>query len=285
MRFVIITGMSGAGKSQVLHCLEDLGYFCMDNLPPQLMGVFLELLRSAQQQKQRVAVSMDCRSGEFFTAVDDALESVRKAGFPCETLFLDAKDDVLIARYKENRRTHPLSNEQGVAGGIAAERAMLAPLREGANLYIDTTQLHTRELHEILLQHFTQDDPESDIQLVVKSFGFKNGVPPDADMVFDVRFLPNPFYIESMRPHTGLDEDVRDYVFSFEAAHAFLGRVVDMLASLLPLFQREGRRQLIVAVGCTGGRHRSVALSERIAAMLGGQGFRASVRHRDIAIG
>jgi UPF0042 nucleotide-binding protein len=277
---VIVTGLSGAGKTQAVRCLEDMGYFCVDNLPPDLVPRFLELLGQAEGTIRRVALVIDVRGGRFFPSVFEALAYLNREGIRYEVLFLDAADETLVRRFKETRRRHPLSPEGSVLEGIREERKRLEELRGLATKIIDTTDLTPQELREQIRELFA--DPETaSLRITVMSFGYKYGVPLDADLVMDVRFLPNPYYVEELRGYSGLDQRVEEYVFQSPAAQEFLDRFLSLLRFLLPYYEKEGKTHLVVAIGCTGGLHRSVTLANRVASALHGEGYRVAVMHRD----
>ena len=281
MRLVIVTGMSGAGKTQAVRFLEDMGYFCMDNLPPSLMPPFFQLCLNAGGNIDRVALVADIRGGKLFDV--DGIMNLAQSGqesLRCEILFMDASGEALIARYKETRRDHPLARHSSLEEGIARERALIAPLREKAHHVIDTSGLSTRKLRERLTEAFAHDDAGA-TRVQVMSFGFKYGIPSDADLVLDVRFLANPFYITDMRHLTGRDAVVRDYVLNNADAQEFMRRLCDMMAFLMPRYMAEGKTRLVVAIGCTGGMHRSVAVADALAAQLIGMSYQVMVRHRD----
>ncbi|KAB7665805.1 RNase adapter RapZ [Bacillus sp. B1-b2] len=260
---VIITGMSGAGKTVVIQSFEDLGFFCVDNLPPTLLPKFLELMKESENKMNKVALGMDLRGREFFDDLVAALDSLAQSWVVPKILFLDADDNALVRRYKETRRAHPLAPSGLPLEGIKLERELLEELKGRAQIMYNTSQSSPRELREKILKEFSEDK-KTIFNVNVMSFGFKHGIPIDADLVFDVRFLPNPHYVEHMRPKTGLDVEVSSYVLKWTETSQFLEKVIDLLAFMLPQYKREGKSQLVVAIGCTGGQHRSVALSEYI---------------------
>ena len=283
MRFVILTGMSGAGKSTALKMLEDIGYFCVDNLPIPLIEKFVELTELEHAELPKVAVGIDIRSGQAIDGLQDVLERLRAHGSKFEILFLDAEDSVLVKRYKETRRSHPLALGERVDKGIALERKRVDFLRKQADFIIDTSQLLTRELKAELEKIFVQNKEYQNLFITVLSFGFKYGIPADSDLVFDVRFLPNPYYVEGLRPKTGNDEEVRDYVLQYEASHIFLNKLEDMVKFLIPNYIAEGKNQLIISIGCTGGKHRSVTLANELyRRLLDQKGYGLKIEHRDI---
>ena len=283
MRFEIVTGMSGAGKSTVLKFLEDLGYFCIDNLPPLLIPRFAEVCLKAGENIDKVAIGIDIRGGKLFSDFFKGIEEVReKYNYEINILFLDATDNVLVNRYKETRRAHPLEKDGAdVMSAIAVERELLQEVKLKANYSIDTSQILTRELREQIIE-FYQKDHSFKLMITVLSFGFKNGLPPDADLVYDVRFLPNPFYEAELKEKTGNDQEVKDFVFSFDASHEFLAKANDMNRFLIPNYIKEGKNKLVIAIGCTGGKHRSVALSCEVFNFLQSCGHSVIIRHRDI---
>ena len=254
MRFVIVTGMSGGGKSTAMKMLEDAGFYCADNIPVALIDKFVELITMPNSTIQNVALGLDVRAAQSFDDVNQAVARLRKSKYSFELLFLEASDQVLLKRYKETRRIHPLSTDGDLMKGITQERALLANIREQADYVIDTTNLLTRELKAELDRIFVNNEKYNSLMVNVISFGFKHGIPQDADLVFDVRFLPNPFYIDEMKPKTGLDKEVHDYVMSFQEAHQFLDKLTDMITFLIPNYVKEGKNQLVVAIGCTGGQ-------------------------------
>ena len=284
MRFVIVTGMSGAGKSTTLKMLEDVGYFCVDNLPIALVGKFAELIYQKNREITKAALGIDIRSGQALENLEEVLEEMTGRNFPYEILFLDASNETLIKRYKETRRMHPLAIDERVDKGIILEREKLSFLKEHADFIIDTSLLLTRELKLELEKIFVKDAQYKNLFVTVLSFGFKYGIPNDSDLVFDVRFLPNPYYIEELKPKTGNEKEIRDYVMAFEPAHIFLKKITDMLKFLIPNYILEGKNQLVVSIGCTGGKHRSVTLANEIYERLkkndGGYGLK--IEHRDI---
>ena len=287
MRFLLVTGLSGAGKTSVNRYLEDAGAFCVDNLPPNMMFRLMEGFEQSRMHFPLVAMAVDVRSAEFFDAkaVSDLISETRSLGYHIESLFLEASDEALVSRYKETRRDHPLAGEcASLTDAIAREREIMQPLRETANYIIDTTTLKTRELKKKLSGILSGEDQANAMRIELSSFGFKRGLPRQADLVYDVRFLPNPFYIEGLGRHTGLDEDVRTFVLENAVTKEFLARLEDMLAFLLPHYQEEGKHRLAIAIGCTGGAHRSVAIAEYLGAFLRGLGYQVSVSHRDLAL-
>ncbi|WP_123042818.1 RNase adapter RapZ [Cohnella candidum] len=279
---VIITGMSGAGKTIAVQSMEDLGFFCVDNLPPVLIPKFAELIEQSQGRIAKVALVIDLRGREFFTALSESLGFVREHyTIQYEILFLDATDSVLVQRYKESRRRHPLAPEGMPLEGIHLERKLLEDLKGWATQVIDTSSLKPAQLKEKIVSRFTNLDRNA-ISINVTSFGFKYGVPIDADLIFDVRFLPNPHYVETLRPKTGQDQDVYDYVMKWPETQTFLQKLLDMLQYLIPLYQKEGKSQIVIGIGCTGGKHRSVALAEYLGRMLAvGETETVRVHHRD----
>ncbi|HFK1078571.1 TPA: RNase adapter RapZ [Listeria monocytogenes] len=280
LKLVIITGMSGAGKTVAMQSLEDLGYFCVDNLPPSLLPKFWELMKESDKM-DKIALVMDLRGREFFDSIEPALDELENTNFiTTKILFLEADDKVLVSRYKETRRHHPLEPNGSVLDGINAERELLSDLKGRSQLVINTSNMAPRELRERINNEFqTEDKDIFNVQLM--SFGFKYGIPIDADLVFDVRFLPNPHYIDKMRPLTGLDEDVYEYVMKWPETQTFLDKLVDLLMFTLPFYKREGKTQLVIAIGCTGGQHRSVALTEFVGKAIQ-QKYETTISHRDM---
>ena len=281
MRFVIVTGMSGGGKSTAMKMLEDAGFYCADNMPVPLIEKFMELIAMPDTEIQRVALGLDVRADQSFEDVNQLVQRLRKT-YVFEVLFLEASDKVLLKRYKETRRLHPLSADGDLISGIESERQLLASIRSAADYVIDTTNLLTRELKAELDKIFVNNQNYNSLMVNVMSFGFKHGIPQDADLVFDVRFLPNPFYIEELKQKTGLDKEVQDYVMGFAEAHEFLDKLTDMIRFLIPNYVKEGKYQLVIAIGCTGGQHRSVTLANGLYQRLKDQGdYGLTLRHRD----
>ncbi len=278
-----ISGLSGALKRMEASFSEDMGFFCVDNLPAPLIPKFAELGMAGTGEYDRVVLVTDVRSGTNFSALFQSLEALKGMKCPYRILYMDASDDVIIKRYKETRRSHPLAEEcDSLEGAIALERRMLAPLRERAEFVVDTSDLSTAKLRGELLRLFGRGSQEGAMTVSVTSFGFKHGLPREADLVFDVRFLPNPYYVQELRPRTGLDDGVRDYVFSGGAAGEFLEKLQDLVGFLLPKYVEEGKTALVVAVGCTGGHHRSVAIAHALAAYIRGRGYPVTESHRDL---
>ncbi len=285
MRFVVVTGMSGGGKSTVLKMLEDMGFYCVDNLPVPLIGKFAELIASPGNEITKVALGLDVRTAQAFDDVSESLDMLRTEGYSFEILFMDASDNVLIKRYKETRRMHPLAQDGRIEDGVARERQILSGIRGRADYVIDTSNLLTRELREELNRIFVQNEAYNSLMITVLSFGFKNGIPADADLVFDVRFLPNPFYIDALKNQTGNDPEVQDYVLGFPEATRFLDMLTEMLDFLVPNYIREGKNQLVIGIGCTGGRHRSVTLANALYERMKDKGsYGIKLYHRDVGL-
>lgn len=282
MRLVVVTGMSGAGKSSVLKMLEDAGYFCVDNLPIQLIYKLVQLTFSGTQNIDKVALGVDIRSGQALEELDEVLERMGIDGYPYEILFLDASTEVLVKRFKETRRTHPLSGAGRVEQGIETEREKLEFLKKKANVIIDTSQLLIRELKAQIDKIYLNNQKYNNFFITILSFGFKYGIPMDSDLVFDVRFLPNPYYIPNLKPKTGNDKEVKDYVMESEMAHIFLNKLEDMITFLIPNYIVEGKNQLVISIGCTGGKHRSVTLANELSKRLQHLEYGLKVEHRDI---
>ncbi|HWO75633.1 MAG TPA: RNase adapter RapZ [Bacillus sp. (in: firmicutes)] len=281
IRMVIITGMSGAGKTVAIHSFEDLGFFCVDNLPPTLLPKFMELMKESGNKMNKVALVMDLRGREFFDHLFKALDDLAETSWVTpEILFLDADDATLVRRYKETRRSHPLAPSGLPLEGIKLERELLEELKGRAQQIYNTSKLKPKELRDKILSQFSTNK-RTIFTVNVMSFGFKHGIPIDADLVFDVRFLPNPYYVEHMRPKTGLEEEVSSYVLKWSETQKFLEKVTDLLSFMLPHYKREGKSQLVIAIGCTGGQHRSVALAETIARHFE-KDYETKVTHRDI---
>lgn len=282
MRFVIVTGLSGAGKTLAIRYLEDMGFFCIDNLPPKLILKFAELCYQSEGRIDKVAIVVDIRGGGFFDDLFECLQALKDAGYCYEILFLDATDNVLIKRYKESRRMHPLVRAGRMIEGISQEREKLEPVKSKADYVVDTSNLHPRQLKQLLKDLFLDEKADERLIISIISFGFKHGILVDGDLIFDVRFLPNPFYIEHLKEHSGKEQKVRNYIFSFSETQEFIDKLMDMLEFLVPYYLREGKNQLIIGIGCTGGMHRSVAIAEAIYGALKGKGYRATVEHRDL---
>jgi len=278
--FTIVTGLSGAGRSEVANALEDLGYFVVDNLPPALMAKMVELAVVPGQEIKHIALVVDVRGGTYFDQVSEALRDLARRGIEYRIVFLTASDDVLIRRFEATKRKHPLADR--VLDGISKERAVLESLREAADLVIDTSNMTVHELRDRVVASFSAQSREERMQTTVVSFGYKHGLPLDADMVLDIRFLPNPYWIDDLRPLPGTDKRIRDYVMRQAETADFMKRLDGLLDGLVPGFLHEGKRYLTIAVGCTGGRHRSVVVAEAIAESLRRRGLNVAVRHRDL---
>ena len=282
MRFVIVTGMSGGGKSTAMKMLEDAGYYCADNMPVPLIEKFMELLAMPDNGIQKVALGLDVRADQSFEDINQLVARLRET-YTFEIMFLEAADRVLLKRYKESRRVHPLSVDGDLMSGIVRERALLASIKQAADYVIDTTNMLTRELKAELDRIFVNNRAYNSLMVNILSFGFKNGIPQDADLVFDVRFLPNPFYIDELKHKTGLDREVQDYVMGFPEANAFLDKLSDMVQFLIPNYIKEGKYQLVIGIGCTGGQHRSVTLAGELFGRLKDKGdYGLTLRHRDV---
>ena len=282
MRFVIVTGLSGAGKTEATRSLEDLGYFCVDNLPPQLIPKFAEACNNGSIEK--VAIVIDIRGGVFFDDLFESLMYLKSSEFKYEILFLDASDEILVKRFKEARRSHPLAPQGRVLTGISEERNKLREVKDRADIIIDTSKYAIRDLREKINEYYGDvKSPEKQLSITILSFGFKYGIPVDSDLVFDVRFIPNPFYIPELKKYSGSDEPVKKYVLDQKETQGFIEKLEDMLRFLIPNYIKEGKRQLIVSIGCTGGRHRSVAIANAIHEQLLNDSFDSRIEHRDIS--
>lgn len=282
MKMVIVTGMSGAGKSTALNVLEDEGYYCVDNMPISLIIKFADLAANQDEGYSNIALGIDIRSGHALSELNEVLKKLESRHYNYKILFLDSNDDVLVKRYKETRRTHPLAKDDRVDKGIVLEREQMTFLKEKADYIIDTSQLLTRELKQELEKIFVQDTGYSNLFVTVVSFGFKYGIPVDADIVLDVRFLPNPYYIDELKPLTGNDKAIQDYVMGFDETKEFLVKIEDLIKFLLPNYVKEGKNSLVIAIGCTGGKHRSVTLANAIAKSIQSTEYACKVEHRDI---
>ncbi len=283
MKFLIITGISGAGKTQVLHFLEDMGYYCIDNMPVLFLSAFAQAVAEGKIKAKNVAVVTDIRGGEMFSNIEEELSKIEKKKCPYEIVFLEADDTALVRRYKETRRAHPLAPHGPVEKGITAEKEIMAKIRCKADHIINTSNLLTRELCEIVREKFGEEGKKKDFFSVnIMSFGFKYGIPNSTDLVMDVRFLPNPYYVEDMRYRTGLEDDVFKYVTENEACREFVKKYSEMILYLIPLYIRDGRRQITISIGCTGGKHRSVAITEELKRVFEEHSVIAKSSHRDI---
>jgi len=282
IRFVIVTGLSGAGKTQAIRGLEDLGFFCVDNLPPTLIPKFAELCAQSEGKVNKIALVVDIRGGGFFDSVYESLESLKDLGIKCEILYLEASDETLVRRFKESRRRHPLSDKGSTLEGIIKERARLEGLKGEAHKIIDTSNLTNKQLKEQITSVYGTTGDEQSLNITVMSFGYKHGTPLDSDLVFDVRFLPNPFYIDELRSLTGNDKQVQDYVLDSPVSRNFMDKFSDLMKFLIPHYIKEGKTSLTIAIGCTGGQHRSVTLANKLAELLDTQNYNINIRHRDV---
>ena len=286
MRFVIVTGMSGSGKSTALKMLEDAGFYCVDNLPISLVEQFVELISTPNSEISKVALGLDVRTDQSFEDATRILAQLKEKGCTFEILFMDTDENVLIKRYKETRRIHPLALEGRVEDGVRREREVLKNIRQSADYVIDTTNLLTRELKEELDRIFVENGEYNSLMITVMSFGFKYGIPADADLVFDVRFLPNPFYIEELKHKTGNDKEIQDFVMGHEESEEFMVKLTDMIHFLIPNYVKEGKYRLVIAIGCTGGKHRSVTLANELYKRMKDKGnYGMKLYHRDITAG
>ena len=286
MRFVVVTGMSGSGKRTAMKMLEDVGFYCVDNLPVPLIEKFVELIATPNSEISKVALGLDVRADQPFGDAQRVLDELKENGYFFEILFMDASDAVLLKRYKETRRMHPLSLEGRVEEGVHKEREILQGIKKKADYVIDTSNLLTRELKEEIDHIFVRKEEYNSLMVTILSFGFKNGIPADADLVFDVRFLPNPFYIDELKHKTGNDKEVQDYVMSFPEALVFVDKLTDMLDFLIPNYVKEGKHQLVIGIGCTGGKHRSVTLANELYGKMKDRGnYGVKLYHRDIKQG
>ncbi len=283
MQFVIVSGLSGSGKSCAANVLEDIGFYCVDNMPPQLISKFADICAQSEGKIERIAIVTDIRGGEMFFQLADNIKELKERGMDVKILFLDANDEVLVKRYKETRRKHPLdeSFHGNLQRAIGAEREILRSVREAADYYVDTSYLSTSQFKEQINSIFLDNLSDSMI-IKVMSFGFKYGAPNEADLVFDVRCLPNPFYIAELKPYTGQDAPVSDYVMQFEQSKKLLEKLEDLIDFLVPLYIHEGKSQLVIAFGCTGGKHRSVTFAEKIYSYISKENYRVRISHRDI---
>lgn len=281
MKFVVVTGMSGAGKRTAMKMLEDVGFYCVDNLPAALISTFVELITLPKSEITKVALGLDVRSDRSFQEINKTLVSMKESGLAYEILFMDASDEILIKRYKESRRIHPIEGSS-IEESIRSEREILKEIRRQSDYVIDTSSLLTRELKEELDRIFIKNEAYNSLMVQIMSFGFKNGIPLEADLVFDVRFLPNPFYIDELKAKTGNDKEVREYVMDFPEAEEFLSRLTDMLEFLIPNYIKEGKYRLVVCIGCTGGKHRSVTLANALYEKMKDRGnYGLTLLHRD----
>lgn len=282
MRIVFVTGMSGAGKRTAIKFFEDAGYYCVDNLPVMLVTKFVELAASGNRKESNIVIGIDIRSGDSIGELAGVLDFLSEEGYKFEILFLEADDDVLVKRYKETRRNHPLAGDNRIMEGIIKEREEIGFLKKRANYVLDTSTLLTRELKQEIEKIFVFDESFSSLVVTILSFGFKYGIPEDSDLVFDVRFLPNPYYVEGLKMKTGNDKEIQDFVFASEEAGIFIDKLTDMIDFLIPNYILEGKNRLVIAIGCTGGKHRSVTLANALFDRLNGKDFGLTINHRDI---
>lgn len=284
MKFVIITGLSGSGKSEAMKSLEDIGFYCVDNLPPSLIVKFAELCYQPNSSIDKVALGVDIRGRKFFEKLYESLNQLEELMYDYEILYLDCSDEVLLKRYKMTRRNHPLSKDMQIPDGIKKERSIMEPLKSKASCIIDTTNMKPKNLKEEIEKIYSDGRVNSKLTISVVSFGFKHGIPSDCDLMFDVRFLPNPYYIEDLRPKTGDDKEVRDYVMNSKISEEFYQKLNDMISFLVPQYEKEGKNHLVIGIGCTGGRHRSVTISNLIYDELIKKGYRVIKNHRDFLL-
>lgn len=282
MQYTIVTGMSGSGKTKVIRYLEDMGYFCIDNMPPVLIPKFAEMLSSVNGNFNNVALVIDIRVGDMINELLAQINDLKRKGYDCKLLYLDADDETLVKRYKETRRQHPLDNSSGLLASIQQERKMLSALYNAADHVIDTSNLSTQDLLQKLKSIYASPDSRHSLEINVMAFGFKYGMPLDADLVFDVRCFPNPFYIDELKHRTGNDKEVQDYVMSFPTSMKFMEKLEDMMSFMIPLYIEEGKVSLSIAIGCTGGKHRSVTMTNKLADYLKSKDYSVNVTYRDI---
>ena len=284
MEILIISGLSGGGKSRAASYLEDIGYYIVDNLPAEMMAKFAAFCASSCGRYDHVALVYDVRAGEPFDLLIETVEKIKESGVKCRLLFLEADTRTIINRYKETRRVHPLAGKKlNIAQAVQLEREMMQPVRDHADFVLDTTDFSTAKLRGEILSLFGDQNSRNGLNVNVQSFGFKHGIPLEADLVFDVRFMPNPYYVEELKHKTGLDSAVQEFVFSFQQTHEFLKQLENMLSFLLPLYAEEGKSVLVLAIGCTGGHHRSVAIAHEIASYIAKEGYQVTENHRDIS--
>lgn len=282
MQYTIVTGMSGSGKTRVIRYLEDMGYFCIDNMPPVLIPKFSEMLSSVNGKFNNVALVIDIRVGDMINELLAQLDELKKKGYDCRLLYLNADDETLVKRYKETRRQHPLDSAEGLLASIRKERQMLSALYDAADYVIDTSDMSAQDLLQKIKEIYAPKDAKQSLEINVMAFGFKYGMPLDADLVFDVRCFPNPFYIDELKHKNGNDKEVRDYVMSFPTSVTFMEKLEDMMSFIIPLYIEEGKVSLTIAIGCTGGKHRSITMTNILAEYLRGLGYDVNVSCRDI---
>lgn len=282
MRLIIVTGMSGAGKSTAIKILEDVGFYCIDNLPPSLIPNFAELCVGQQEKFNKVALGIDIRGGRLFADLFSSLDIMKQNGYEYDILFLDSSDDILIKRFKETRRLHPLAREGRIEEGIIKEREILKEIKQKASHIIDTTNLLPKDVKDMVLKIFVNKEEFNNLMITIVTFGFKYGIPIDSDLVFDVRFMPNPYYITEMRPLTGNDKIIQDYVMERDVSKEFLVKLTDMIEFLIPHYVKEGKNQLVISIGCTGGKHRSVTIGNMLQEKINKAGHSTLIQHRDI---
>ena len=284
MQFIIVTGMSGSGKTQVMRFLEDKGFFCIDNMPPVLIEKIVEMSFSASGKFDKIALVIDARVGDMINQLMDDIKQLRDGGYDCKLIFIDASDEILVKRYKEARKEHPINSDLGLLGSIRLERKMLSSLYGESDIIIDTSKLNIMELHQKLEKiYYGNNNSNSNIKLNILAFGFKYGIPLDADLVFDVRCFPNPFYIEELKKKTGNDKEVQDYVMSFEQPRIFFEKLLDMMTYMIPLYSEEGKTNVTIAIGCTGGKHRSVTIANKLGEEMQQKGYNVNMIYRDIS--
>lgn len=284
MKFIIVTGLSGSGKSEVMKSFEDMDFYCVDNLPPTLIVNFAEICHQAGSILDKVALGIDIRGMKFFEDLHESLKKLKKENFPFEVLFLDCEDQTLIKRYKMTRRNHPLASDKQIPEAIKLERDILNPLKKIASYIIDTTNMKPKDLKEEISKIYSTGETKTKLTISVLSFGFKHGIPMDSDLVFDVRFLPNPYYVEELRNKTGEDKEVRDYVMNSDISIEFYKKLSDMIDFLIPQYVEEGKHHLVISIGCTGGRHRSVTIANLISEEIQNKGYRVVKKHRDFML-